>query len=68
VRDIKAFVRSIEAAWAAGSTSLIVHEKPSANAPARALSIVGTSHKPWFDGWLGQLQGGDIVDVAGVLQ
>jgi hypothetical protein len=35
---------------------------------ARVLSIVGASHKPWFDGWLGQLQGVDIVDVAGVLK
>lgn len=35
---------------------------------ARVLSIVGASHKPWFDGWLGQLQGVDIVDVAGVLE
>ena len=35
---------------------------------ARVLSIVGVSHKPWFDGWLGQLQGVDIVDVAGVLK
>jgi hypothetical protein len=35
---------------------------------ARVLSIVGVSHKPWFDGWLGQLQGVDIVDVAGLLK
>jgi hypothetical protein len=35
---------------------------------ARVLSIVGVSHKPWFDAWLGQLQGVDIVDVAGVLK
>jgi hypothetical protein len=30
---------------------------------ARVLSIVGASHKPWFDTWLGQLQGVDIVDT-----
>lgn len=24
-------------------------------------------HKPWFDQWLGQLQGVDIVDAAQVL-
>lgn len=24
---------------------------------ARVLSIVGASHKPWFDNWLGQMQG-----------
>ena len=35
---------------------------------ARVLSIVGVSHKPWFDGWLGQLQGVDVVDVAQVLK
>ena len=35
---------------------------------ARVLSIVGASHKPWFDGWLGQMQGVDIVDVAKVLK
>lgn len=35
---------------------------------ARVLSIVGASHKPWFDDWLGQLQGVEIVDVAGVLE
>jgi hypothetical protein len=35
---------------------------------ARVLSLVGVSHKPWFDGWLGQLQGVDIVDVAKVLK
>lgn len=34
---------------------------------ARVLSIVGASHKPWFDAWLGQLQGIDIVDVQQVL-
>lgn len=35
---------------------------------ARALSIVGASHKPWLDDWLGQLQGVEIVDVARVLE
>lgn len=39
-------------------------EKPG----ARVLSIVGVSHKPWFDGWLGQLQAVDIVDVGTVLK
>ncbi|GAC1569039.1 MAG: hypothetical protein NVS3B3_23010 [Aquirhabdus sp.] len=34
----------------------------------RVLSIVGVTHKPWFDHWLGQLQGVDIVEVAGVLK
>jgi hypothetical protein len=35
---------------------------------ARVLSIVGVSHKPWFDAWLGQLQGVDIVDTAEMLK
>lgn len=34
----------------------------------RVLSIVGVGHKPWFDGWLGQLQGVEIVDVDRVLR
>jgi len=134
VPDIKAFVRSIEAAWAAGKAGLDAREQHEevlrkagdllplyryintpdslkvlaevnvsaslrAKAPdgypamfvagweirnlrmvanvretfrerpgARVLSIVGSSHKPWFDSWLGQLQGVDIVDVATVLK
>ena len=35
---------------------------------ARVLSVVGASHKPWFDGWLGQLQGVEVADVASVLK
>ncbi|MET0981022.1 MAG: DUF5694 domain-containing protein [Telluria sp.] len=35
---------------------------------ARVLVVVGASHKPWFDSWLGQLQGVDIVDAARVLK
>jgi hypothetical protein len=31
------------------------------------LCIVGASHKPWFDGLLGQMQGVDVVDVEKVL-
>ncbi|MGH8081943.1 MAG: DUF5694 domain-containing protein [Lysobacter sp.] len=30
---------------------------------ARVLSIVGATHKPWLDQWLGQMQGVDIVDA-----
>jgi hypothetical protein len=134
VSDIKAFVRSIEAAWGAGSAALKEREKREkilAYAPdllplyryvnekeglrvyaeanvraamrakspegypqiwvagweirnlrmvaniretfrerpgARVLVIVGVAHKPWLDSWLGQLQGLDIVDAAGVLK
>lgn len=35
---------------------------------ARVLSIVGSSHKPWFDSWLGQMQGVEIVDAEQVLK
>ena len=35
---------------------------------ARVLSIVGASHKPWFDEWLGQLQGVEIVNAGEVLK
>lgn len=34
----------------------------------RVLSIVGSSHKPWFDAWLGQMSGVDIVDAEQVLK
>lgn len=39
-------------------------EKPD----ARVLSIVGSSHKPWFDGWLGQMQGVEVVDAEQALK
>lgn len=35
---------------------------------ARVLSIVGASHKPWFDSLLGQMQGVEIVDAEQVLE
>jgi len=35
---------------------------------SRVLSIVGASHKPWFDGWLGQVSGVDIVEAQDVLK
>jgi len=35
---------------------------------ARVLSIVGSSHKPWFDGLLGQMQGVEIIDAEKVLK
>ncbi|PRC94676.1 DUF5694 domain-containing protein [Solimicrobium silvestre] len=45
-----------------------VHETFRERPGARVLSIVGASHKPWFDHWLGQLPGVDIVDVEGMLK
>jgi hypothetical protein len=35
---------------------------------ARVLSVVGSSHKPWFDSLLGQMQGVEIADVQKVLR
>jgi hypothetical protein len=35
---------------------------------ARVLAIIGATHKPWLDAWLGQLQGVDIVDAEAVLK
>ena len=34
---------------------------------ARVLSIVGSSHKPWFDDLLGRMQGVDVVDAEKTL-
>lgn len=44
-----------------------VHASFADQPGARVLAVVGATHKPWFDNWLGQLQGVDIVDVAQVL-
>ncbi|WP_256078283.1 DUF5694 domain-containing protein [Massilia sp. YIM B04103] len=134
VPDIKAFVRSIEAAWAAGGAPMKAQQKQEdamaqaadllplyrfindperlrvvaegnvaatmrAKSPdgypqiwvagweirnlrmvaniretfrerpgARVLTIVGATHKPWFDEWLGQLQGVDMIDAGAVLK
>ncbi len=35
---------------------------------ARVLAVVGATHKPWFDSWLGMLQGVDLVDAVKVLK
>lgn len=35
---------------------------------ARVLAIVGSSHKPWYDGLLSQMQGVDSVDALQVLK
>lgn len=34
----------------------------------RVLSVVGNSHKPWFDAWLGQASGMRVVDALEVLE
>ena len=35
---------------------------------ARVLSLVGASHKPWFDGLLESMQGVDVVDAEQTLR
>lgn len=35
---------------------------------ARVLAIVGSSHKPWYDGLLGQMQGVELVDAEKILK
>lgn len=35
---------------------------------ARVLNIVGASHKPWYDGWLGMMADLDVVDAEAVLR
>ena len=47
-----------------GNVLQVVRDRPG----GRVLSIVGMSHKPWFDDWLGQMQGVDIVDAEQVLR
>lgn len=47
-----------------GNILQVVRDHPG----SRVLNIVGASHKPWFDGWLGQMSGVDIVDAQAVLK
>lgn len=45
-----------------------IHQTFRERPGVRVLSIVGASHKPWFDSWLGQMQGVEIVDAERVLK
>lgn len=47
-----------------GNVRAAFREQPG----TRVLSLVGATHKPWFDGLLGQMQGVEIVDVEKVLK
>lgn len=47
-----------------GNIRAAFRERPG----ARVLSIVGSTHKPWFDNLLGQMQGVEIVDAEQVLE
>lgn len=44
-----------------------IHETFRERPGARVLTIVGASHKPWFDHLLDQMQGVDVVDAETVL-
>jgi hypothetical protein len=62
--------RHYVAGWEARNLRMVANvrvafgEKPG----ARVLAIVGSSHKPWFDSLLGQMQGVGIVDAAKKLE
>lgn len=63
------FGRQYVGGWEARNLRMVANirvafrERPG----ARVLSIVGASHKPWFDGLLGQMQGVELVDAGRVL-
>ena len=45
-----------------------IHQTFRERPGARVLSIVGSSHKPWYDVWLGQMQGVEIIDAEQALK
>lgn len=47
-----------------GNILQVVRDQPG----SRVLNIVGASHKPWFDAWLGQMSGVQVVDTETVLK
>lgn len=57
------------AGWETRNLRMVAHVRAAFRyrPGARVLSIVGSTHKPWFDTLLGQMQGVDIVDVETVL-
>lgn len=64
------FGRLYVAGWETRNLRMIANIRAafSTRPGARVLSIVGGSHKPWFDAFLGQMQGVDIVDAETVLK
>lgn len=58
------------AGWEARNLRMVSNIRAAAgdHPGARVLSIVGASHKPWFDSLLGQMQGVEIVDAEQVLK
>ncbi len=64
------FGRLYVAGWETRNLRMVANIRAAfAHRPgARVLSIVGSSHKPWFDRFLGQMQGVDIVDAETILK
>lgn len=56
--------------WEARNLRMVANIRHAIRAEnaGRVLSIVGATHKPWFDSLLGQMQGVDIVDAQEVLR
>ena len=69
-RSTQGFAQMWVAGWEIRNLRMVanVHETFRERPGARVLAIVGASHKPWFDQWLGQMPGVDGVDVAEVLR
>lgn len=63
------YTRLYVAGWETRNLRMVanVREAFREQPDARVLSIVGASHKPWFDDLLGRMQGVDVVDVETVL-
>lgn len=57
------------AAWETRNLRMVANIRAAfaARPGARVLSIVGASHKPWFDDQFGRMPGVDLVDVEQVL-
>lgn len=64
------FGRQYVGGWEARNLRMVANIRVAfrEHSGARVLSVVGASHKPWFDGLLGQMQGVDIVDAESVLR
>ncbi len=64
------FGRQYVGGWEARNLRMVANIRVAfrERAGAHVLAVVGSSHKPWFDGLLGQMQGVDLVDAQQVLK
>ena len=64
------FGRQYVGGWEARNLRMVANIRVAfrERAGARVLAVVGSSHKPWFDGLLGQMQGVDLVDAQQFLK